>query len=93
MVIVNLMDSDGVEETEFEDGKDSELSEDDVLKLGRNITVRLVEIAAHKAETKPFCKACGRGDYAKNRSVPQAKLAIEAPHSITILRDDARKKK
>ena len=78
--VLNIANSVGVIEKLFEP--------EDSLSLTEEISIKLKGSFEHWMKQPPFCMVCGRGDKKKTRSVPQAKIEINAPRSIGIFRDD-----
>ena len=79
------MDGEGVQEVSLD-------SDQPTIELEPGVEVTLAGVDDHLMERKPFCKACGRGDTTLFRPVPQAKLAVDAPRDVVIIRGEARRK-
>ena len=81
-VLINVKSRAGVSERVLK------FKDDYPMVLGEGIRVSLEGIQNHWADTSPYCEVCGRGDPAKKRSVPQAKIGLHAPDSYRWVRHD-----
>lgn len=82
-VLINCNSSTGVSERVLK------VKDEYPMVLGPGIKISLEGVQNHLADTSPFCEACGRGDPASKRKVPQAKLGLTAPDSYRWVRHDA----
>jgi hypothetical protein len=66
---------------------------DEGIWLDQDINVWMVGIQKYYMQANKYCEACGRGDEVREKMVPQAQLAVNAPRKYQLIRHDARKKK
>ena len=83
--IINVKSESGVEEHVIPAG-------DDPLELAPDIAIELVGVRERIAHAEPYCEVCGRGHSFTDRKTPQAELALIAPRSYRLIRDNARRK-
>ena len=83
--IINVKSESGVEEHVIQAG-------DDPLELAPDIAIELVGVRERIAHAEPYCEVCGRGHSFTDRKTPQAELALIAPRSYRLIRDNARRK-
>ena len=65
---------------------------EDSFKVAEGIKVKLKGCNNHLLPQPKFCPACGRGDQKSKRILPMAKIEVDAPRSIAVLRDDIKEK-
>ena len=82
--ILNISTPRWTVEREFEPG--------DVVRISDDISVKLKGCFDHLQPQPEYCSACGRGDQKTRRELPMARIEVDAPRNVTILRDDIREK-
>lgn len=83
--IVNIKTLEGVEEHVIQVGEDP-------LELNEELSIQMVGVRDRVAQAEPYCEVCGRGHSFTDRHSPQAELALHAPRSYKLIRDNARRK-
>ena len=83
--IINVKSDLGVEEHVIQVG-------DNPLELAPDIAIEMVGVRDRIAQAEPYCEVCGRGHSFTDRHSPQAELALHAPRSYRLIRDNARRK-
>lgn len=79
---------------ETPDGVTEEIIDTDTpIELEKGVQVMMKGIQQYFLKPEKYCKHCGRGDRFNPRYIPQARLAVDAPRSYEVIRDDARKKR
>ena len=65
---------------------------EDSFKISEGINVKLKGCFDHMQPQPKYCGHCGRGDQKSKRELPMARVEVDAPRSITVLRDDIKEK-
>ena len=63
------------------------------LEIAPGIYIELIRIRERGLPVEPVCTACGRGHVFTSKNIPQAELALHAPRSYKMIRDNARRRK
>ena len=83
--IINIKTNKGVEEHVIQVG-------DPLLELAPDVAIEMVGVRDRIGQAEPYCEVCGRGHSCTDRHTPQAELALHAPRSYRLIRDNARRK-